>query len=101
MSCTSWNPWVRLKITSGQMNANAAWLTCAVIAHNLARAAGVLAGGKLAKARTGTIRTKLINIPARISSTARTYTLHLPANSRQERPFMRMFDAVQAPPQAA
>ncbi len=35
---------------SGQMNANAAWLTCAVIAHNLARAAGVLAGGKLAKA---------------------------------------------------
>ena len=61
---------------SAQMNANAAWLTCAVIAHNLARAAGVLAGGKLAKARTGTIRTKLINIPARISSTARTYTLH-------------------------
>ncbi len=86
---------------SGQMNANAAWLTCAVIAHNLARAAGVLAGGDLAKARTSTVRAKLINIPARISSTARIYTLHLPANSRQERPFMRMFDAIQAPPQAA
>ncbi len=63
---------------SARMNANAAWLTCAVIAYNLSRAAGVLAGGKLAKARTSTIRTKLISIPARISSTARTYTLHLP-----------------------
>lgn len=48
------------------MSANAAWLTCAVIAYNLSRAAGVLAGGKLVKARTTTIRAKLINIPARI-----------------------------------
>jgi hypothetical protein len=86
---------------SSRIDANAAWLTCAVIAYNLARAAGVLAGGKLRKARTTTIRAMLINIPARVAFSALTYTLHLPANSRREAPFMAMFDAVQAPPQAA
>jgi Transposase DDE domain group 1 len=86
---------------SGSFNANGAWLACAVIAHNLVRAAGVLAGGKLGKARTGTIRAKLINIPARVSYSARSFTLHLPANSRREDRFVTMFDAVQAPPKAA
>jgi hypothetical protein len=86
---------------SSRMDANAAWLTCAVIAYNLARAAGVLAGGKLRKARTTTIRSQLINIPARVAFSALTYTLHLPANSRREAAFMAMFDAVQAPPKAA
>ena len=86
---------------SGSFNANAAWLACAVIAYNLSRAAGVLAGGKLGKARTATIRTKLINIPARLAFSAGSYTLHLPANSRREHRFIAMFDAVQAPPKAA
>ena len=86
---------------SGSFNANAAWLTCAVIAYNLSRAVGVLAGGKLGKARTATIRTNLINIPARLAYSAGAYTLHLPANSRREQRFLTMFDAVQAPPKAA
>ena len=72
-----------------------------MIAYNLSRAAGVLAGGKLGKARTATIRTKLINIPARLAFSAGSYTLHLPANSRREQRFITMFDAVQAPPKAA
>jgi len=59
------------------------------------------AGRKLCKARTATIRTTLINIPARLAFSAGTYTLHLPANSRRERPFLTMFDNVQAPPKAA
>jgi Transposase DDE domain group 1 len=86
---------------SGSFNANGAWLACAVMAYNLSRAAGVLADRKLGKARTATIRTKLINIPARLAFSAGTYTLHLPANSRRERPFMTMFDNILAPPQAA
>ena len=61
----------------------------------------VLAGGKLGRARTATIRTKLVNIPGRVSSSARTYTVHLPARSRRQDRFMTMFDAVQAPPEAA
>ena len=36
-----------------------------------------------------------------VAYSALTYTLHLPANSRRETAFMAMFDAVQAPPQAA
>ena len=86
---------------SGSFSANGAWLACAVMAYNLSRAVGVLAGGKLGKARTATIRSKLINIPARLSYSATIYTLHLPASSRRETPFMTMFDAVQAPPKAA
>ena len=71
------------------------------MAYNLSRAAGVLAGGRLRKARTATIRTALINIPARVAFSAGTYTLHLPANSRREAPFMTMFDDIQDPSQAA
>jgi hypothetical protein len=68
------------------------------MACNLSRAAGVLAGRKLGKARTATIRAAVINIPARLAFSAGTYTLHLPANSRRGRPFLTMFDNVQAHP---
>ena len=64
-------------------------------------AAAVLADRKVGKARTATIRTKLINIPARLAFSAGTHTLHLPATSRRERAFLTMFDSVQAPPNAA
>ncbi len=86
---------------SGKFNANAAWLACAIMAYNLARAAGVAAGGKLAKARTATIRSKVINLPARVAYSAGNYTLHLPANSQRQAPFITMFDTIHAPPQAA
>jgi hypothetical protein len=76
-------------------------LACAVMAYNVSRAAAVLADGKLGKARTATIRTKLINISARPAFSAGTYTLHLPANSRRETPFMTMFDNILAPAKAA
>ena len=56
---------------------------------------------KPGRARTTTIRTKLINIPARVAFSAGTYTLHLPANYCREAPFLTMFDAHQAPPKAA
>ena len=58
--------------------ANAAWLACAAIAHNLTRAAGALASRFHARARTATIRTQLINTPARIARSAHQLRLHLP-----------------------
>ncbi len=88
-------------LPSGRMNANAAWLACAIIAYNLTRAIGVLGGGKLAKARTSTIRSKLISIPGRIATTGRATILHLPRDHRHEHRFIAMLDAVQAPPRAA
>ena len=65
-------------LPSGKFTANAAWLVLAVIAFNLTRAAAALAGPDLAKATTATIRRKLIPVPARIATSARRLTLHLP-----------------------
>lgn len=48
---------------SGTFQANAAWLVTAAITHNLLRATAILAGGQLAKARTVSLRQKIINIP--------------------------------------
>ena len=67
-------------IPSGLFAANCAWLACAVIAHNLLRAAGTLAGGDAAVARGATLRRDLVNVPARFAAPARKPTLHLPAH---------------------
>ncbi len=65
-------------LPSGKFTANAAWLVLAVMAFNLTRAAATLAGPGLARAITATIRRKLIAVPARIASSARCVTMHLP-----------------------
>src|SRR3954467_4837342 len=68
-------------LPSGVFNANAAWLVCAVMAFNLTRAAASLTTTPaLARAATTTIRRKLINVPARIATSARRLRLHLPTN---------------------
>ena len=54
-------------IPSGLFAANCAWLGCAVIAHNLLRAAGTLAGGNHARARGAALRRDLVNVPARFA----------------------------------
>jgi hypothetical protein len=63
-------------LPSGNYAANAAWVACAVTAFNIARATAVAAN--LAKARWATLRTRIINIPARIATTGRRLVLHLP-----------------------
>ena len=65
-------------LPSGRFTANAAWLVLAVIAFNLTRAAATITGTALAKCRTATIRRTLVTVPARIASSARRLTLHLP-----------------------
>ncbi len=65
-------------LPSGMFTANAAWLVCAAIAHNLTRAAGTLASVFHARARTGTLRAQLINTPGRIARSAGQLMLHLP-----------------------
>jgi len=51
-------------LPSGSFPANAAWLACAAIAHNLLRAAGSLASLAYGKARGATIRRDLIDVAA-------------------------------------
>jgi Transposase DDE domain group 1 len=65
-------------LPSGIFTANAAWLVCAAMAHNLTRAAGALAGGRHRRTRTATIRAQLIATPARIAHSAHRQLLHLP-----------------------
>jgi hypothetical protein len=65
-------------LPSGVFTANAAWLVCATIAHNLTRAGGALASTFHARARTGTIRAQLINTPGRTARSAHQLVLHLP-----------------------
>ena len=84
---------------SGVFTANSAWLVAAVMAYNLTRAAGLLAAGPFGKARTGTIRRKLIHVPARIASSARKICLHLPEAWPWRRPWQALFDHLYPPPQ--
>lgn len=85
-------------LPSGVFAANAAWLVLAVIAFNLTRATATIAGTGLARSTTATIRRKLINIPARIASSARRVTLHLPENWPWETGWTHLFDHAFAPP---
>ncbi len=80
-----WNDGPLAHLPSGQFNANAAWTVIAAITQNLTRAAGVLAGPLLAKARAATIRRDIINVAARIARTGRgNITLHLPEGWHRE-----------------
>ena len=87
-------------LPSGVFTANAAWLVLAVIAFNLTRAAGTLAAPELAKATTATIRRKLITVPARVATSARRITLHLPQAWPWETAWTALFDRVSDPPPA-
>lgn len=86
-------------LPSGKFAANSAWLVAAVMAYNPTRAAGVLAAGQFTKARTGTIRAKLIKVPARIASSARRQQFHLPESWPWQAVWERLFAATHAPPQ--
>ena len=88
-------------LPSGKFCANGAWLVLAVIAFNLTRAAATLTGRTLAKATTATIRRKLVTVPARIASSARRLTLHLPRHWPWESAWTTLITRVCGPPPAA
>src|SRR4051812_41082649 len=80
-------------LPSGKFAANSAWPALAAIAFNLTRAAGALSSQFHARATTGTVRTQLINIPARLARSARRLRLHLPRDWPWEQAFIQLFDA--------
>ena len=87
-------------LPSGKFTANAAWLVLAVMAFNLTRAAASMTGPTLARATTATIRRKLIAVPARVASSARRVTLHLPTAWPWENAWNDLFTRVCGPPPA-
>jgi hypothetical protein len=65
---------------SGRFAANAAWLLIATLAHNLLRWTALLglgATGELVVAKT--LRRTLLQMPGRLTRSARRFRLHLPA----------------------
>jgi hypothetical protein len=89
-------------LPSGSFPANAAWLACAAIAHNLLRAAGSLASLACAKARAATLRRDLIGVAARIARHGRgEITLHLPTGWHRQTEWMNLFETACGPPAAA
>jgi hypothetical protein len=89
-------------LPSGKFTANAAWLVLAVIAFNLTRTAATLTTApEIARATTATVRRKLIHVPARVASSARRITLHLPEAWPWHEAWTRLFDRVADPPATA
>ena len=85
-------------LPSGKFTANAAWLVLAIMAFNLTRTAATIAGADLARATTATIRRKLITVPARVASSARRVTLHLPTAWPWQEAWSRLFNHGCGPP---
>ena len=86
----------------GLVPANAAWVTCAAISHNLLRAAGSLASLAYAKTRGATLRRDLIDVAARTARHGRgEITLHLPQGWHREQDWMNLFEAATGPPATA
>ncbi len=67
-------------LPSGNFMANAAWLALTVMAHNLGRAIGQLAGPDLERATATTLRRKIFTMPGRLVHTGRRRHLRLPAS---------------------
>ena len=67
-------------LPSKSFMANAAWLALTVIAHNLGRAVGILAGHDLEKATAGTLQRRVFTVPGRLVHSGRRRHLRLPAS---------------------
>ena len=75
---------------SGRFNANAAWLSLAVLAHNLTRWTISIGTAHAGPITGDTIRRTLIATPGRLAHSARRYTLHLPTRW----PWAEMFTTI-------
>jgi DDE family transposase len=86
-------PWAHQP--SGLFAANTAWCLLAAICHNLLRAVGTLTGAaRYAVARGATLRTNLINIPARLARPQHRPALHLPAHWPRAGAWLTLWTAV-------
>jgi hypothetical protein len=82
------------RIPSGCLPPTAPGRACAVIAHKLLRAAGVIAGAEHALARGATLRRRLVTVPARFAAPARKPMLHLPAHWPWQVAWKTLWDSV-------
>ena len=82
---------------SGKLNANAAWLTLNVIAHYLARWTSRIGLGETL-ITTKTLRTRYLNLPGRLTRSARRWRLHLPTRWPWAHQFLLALDRLRCVP---
>lgn len=85
---------------SGHYAANAAWTVIAALAHNLIRWTALIGLPDQTRRAARTLRRWLITIPGRLTHSARTWTLHLPARWPWEADFIRALSTIRALPAA-
>jgi len=85
---------------SGDYDANAAWTVLAALAHNLLRWAQLLGLPDTTIRAARTLRRRLIQIPGRLTTHARGYTLHLPARWPWQGDYLNALNRIRALPAA-
>ena len=92
-------------LPSGRFPSNYAWALCAMITHNLLRAADTLDPHQPAAARGATLRRQVVHVPARLAQPQRRPVLHLPQHWPWAQRWLAIWTAVfgqaHAPPAAA
>jgi hypothetical protein len=83
---------------SGKFLANAAWTVIAALAHNLLRWTTVIGLPDTTIPTARTLRRRLLTVPGRITRTARTVTLRLPARWPWETQFLTALKRLRAVP---
>lgn len=86
---------------SGKFDANAAWLVLAALAHNLGRWTLAAAGADFTTATVGSLRRKLIVMPARLVSSGRRWRLRAPSNWPWRHALSRALHVIKAVPALA
>lgn len=86
-------------LPSGKFMANATWLALTVMAHNLARAVGRLAGKDLDKVTMSTLQRRVFTLPGRLVHSGRRRHLRLPASWPWASPIQEALARIKAIPQ--
>ena len=83
---------------SGKYMANAAWTVIAALAHNLLRWTTLIGLPDTTIPTARTLRRRLLTVPGRITRTARTVTLRMPARWPWEHDFLAAIERLRAVP---
>jgi hypothetical protein len=83
---------------SGHYSANSAWTVIACLAHNLGRWTNLLGVTNPTPRAARTLRRRLFTLPGRLTTTARRWTLHLPARWPWQTDFIEALTRIRALP---
>jgi hypothetical protein len=83
---------------SGRFLANAAWTVIAALAHNLIRWTTLIGLPDTVIPTARTLRRRLLTVPGRVTRTARTVTLRMPARWPWETDFLTALERLRAVP---